>query len=177
MGTLLFFLAEAEALEEGGFGLNFDLLDTNLINLVIIIGVLIFFGRKFLGETLSARQQQIRSSIQDAEERKKKAAAELAEQQQRLAQAKTDARKLLDQAEQRAESARQAILAQAEKDIERLRADAQKDLTSQQERIAAELRQRVAELALQRVEERLKSELDETAQQRLVDQSIAMLGG
>ncbi|MEM1254426.1 MAG: F0F1 ATP synthase subunit B, partial [Cyanobacteria bacterium P01_H01_bin.21] len=32
------------ASEEGGFGLNFDILETNLINLVIIIGVLVYFG-------------------------------------------------------------------------------------------------------------------------------------
>jgi F-type H+-transporting ATPase subunit b len=177
MGTLLLFATEASGVEEGGFGFNFDLLDTNLINLVIIIGVLIVFGRKFLGETLSSRREQIQTAIQEAEQRKKKAAAQLAEQQQKLAQAQADAKSLVDEAHQRAEAAKQAILAQADKDIERLKADAQRDLSSQQDRIAAELRRYISEKALQSAESLCKSELDESSQQRLIDRSIAMMGG
>lgn len=176
MGTLSFLIAEVEGIEGGGFGLNFDLLETNLINLVIIIGVLFVFGRKSLGETLANRKSQIQSSIQEAETRKKNAAAQLAEQQQKLAQAKAEAERLVKDAHERAEKTREAILAQADKDIERLKAEAQRDLSSQQERIMAELRQRVAELSLERVESRLKSELDESAQQNLVERSVAMLG-
>lgn len=174
MGTLAFLIAEIEG---GEFGLNLDILDTNLINLVIIIGVLIVFGRKSLGETLSNRKTQIQTSIQEAETRKKNAAAELAGQQQKLAQAKAEAEQLVKDAHERAEKARAAILAQADKDIERLKAEAQRDMSSQQERVLAELRQRVADLSLERVESRLRSELDESAQQDLVERSVAMLGG
>lgn len=177
MGTLSFLIAEVENVEGSGFGLNFDLLETNLINLIIIIGLLIFFGRKTLGETLASRKAQIQSSIQEAEARKKKAAAQLAEQQQKIAQAKAEAERLIKDAHERAEAAKASILAQADKDIERLKSDAQRDLSSQQERILAELRQRVAELSLERVEARLKSELDESAQQRLLERSVSMLGG
>jgi F-type H+-transporting ATPase subunit b len=41
-----------ETAEAGGFGLNFDILETNLVNLAIVAGVLIYFGRGFLGKTL-----------------------------------------------------------------------------------------------------------------------------
>ncbi|MEB3356243.1 MAG: F0F1 ATP synthase subunit B [Synechococcales bacterium] len=167
----------AEGLEEGGFGLNFDLLDTNLINLAIIIAALVYFGRKFLGNTLAERRSQIESAIKEAEQRKRDAASQLAEQQQRLAQAQTDAARLLKEAETRAEAARQAILAQAEQDIVRLREAADQDTSSQRERIVAELRQRVTEMALQRAEERLRSELDEGRQHQLISRSIDMLGG
>lgn len=177
MGLLLLLAAEASGAEESGFGLNFDLLDTNLINLVIIIGVLIVFGRKFLGETLSSRRSQIQSEIQDAEQRKQKAASELASQQQKLAQAQAEAKKLLEDAHTRAESAKAAILAQADKDIERLKAEAQKDVSSQQDKIAAELRQYVAEKALISAELLCKSELNDASQQQLIDRSISMLGG
>ncbi|MEL6249794.1 MAG: F0F1 ATP synthase subunit B, partial [Cyanobacteria bacterium J06627_15] len=62
------------ASEEGGFGLNFDILETNLINLIIIIGVLVYFGRSFLGKTLTERRVAIESAIKDAEARQQKAA-------------------------------------------------------------------------------------------------------
>ena len=175
MGLLLLLAAEASGIEESGFGLNLDLLDTNLINLVIIIGVLIVFGRKFLGETLSSRRSQIQAEIQDAEERKQKAASELASQQQKLAQAQ--AKKLIEDANTRAEAAKAAILVQADADIERLNAEAQKDVSSQQDKIAAELRQYVAERALVAAESLCRSELNDASQQQLIDRSISMLGG
>lgn len=185
MGTLLLLAVEAgeigselsEAAEESGFGINLDLLDTNLINLIIIIGVLVYFGRGFLGSKLSERRSQIETAIQEAEQRKKNAAAALADQQQKLAQAQAEAGRIRANAEERAKAAKAEILAQSEKDIERLKAAAAQDLSSQEERVMMELRQRVVAMAMQQVESRLRSELDESAQQRLVDQSIAMLGG
>jgi F-type H+-transporting ATPase subunit b len=62
----------------------------DLINLVIIIGVLYYFGGKFLGQTLSTRQSAIKTEISEAEQRKQQAAAALAEQQQKLAQAQRE---------------------------------------------------------------------------------------
>lgn len=180
METLLLFAAaavETSELSEGGFGLNTDILETNLINLVIIIGVLVYFGRGVLGKTLSERKLRIETAIQEAEQRKKNAASALAEQQQKLAQAQAEANRIRAEAEQSASSARATILSQAEQDIERMRAAAAQDLSSQQEKIIRELRQRVASLAIQRVEERLQSGLSESAQQQLIDRSIAMLGG
>jgi F-type H+-transporting ATPase subunit b len=185
MGTLFTLVAElgssaadmAEEVEGHSFGLNVNLLDTNLINLVIIIGVLVYFGRGFLGKTLADRRANIEQAIREAEERKKNAAAALAEEQQKLAQAQTEAARIRLTAEENAKSARESILAQAERDIERLRATAQQDLSNQQERVINELRQRVAALAMQRAEDQLKSQLNDNSQQQLIDRSIAMLGG
>lgn len=165
------------ATEEGGFGLNFDLLETNLINLVIVIGVLIYFGKKFLGSTLTSRRERIEEAIQDAEERKKKAAAGLAEQQQNLAQAQAKAEQIIADAHANAEKAKDAILQQAEADIERLKASAAQDMSSQQERVLRELRQQVTEMAMARAKEQLPERLNDDLQHRLIDKSIAMLGG
>lgn len=174
MGT--FFLLAAEA-EHSGFGLNLDILETNLINLLIIIGVLVYFGKNSLGKTLSDRRAQIEAAIKEAEQRKEKAAAALAEQQQKLAQAKTEAARILSEAEERAKAARASVLAQAEEDIQRMKAAAAQDLSSQQDRVLNELRQRIAALAMQRAEEHLKSQMNDDAQRQLIDRSIAMIGG
>jgi len=179
METLLLRMTEAIVSEvpEGGVGLNFDLLETNLINLVIIIGVLVYFGRGVLGKSLSDRRTQIETAIQEAEARKQSAAAALADQQQKLAQAQTEAARLRAAAEESAKAAKEAILAQSEQDIQRMREAAVQDLNTQQERIFNELRQRTAALALEQVESRLRSGLGYEAQQQLIDRSIAMLGG
>jgi len=175
MGT--FILLTVEAAEESGFGLNPDILETNLINLAIIIGVLIYFGRGFLGKTLSERRSRIETAIKEAEQRKQDAAAALADQQQKLAQAQAEASRIRTEAEERAKVVREAVLAQAQEDIQRMRTAAAQDLSSQQERIVAELRQQIAAMAVQQVEYQLKSGLSQKTQRQLIDRSIANIGG
>jgi F-type H+-transporting ATPase subunit b len=73
----------AEGGSEGGLGLNFDLLETNLINLVIIIGVLFFFGRKFLGKNpIRKTLKPMNKRFQDAEKTAERAARFLSRCQQ-----------------------------------------------------------------------------------------------
>lgn len=165
------------ASEEGGFGLNFDILETNLINLVIIIGVLVYYGSSFFGNILSERRRKIEDAIKGAEGRQKKAAAALIEQQKNLKEAQAQAEQIKSDARANAEKARAAVLSQADKDVERMKASAQQDLSSQQDRVLRELRQRVASLALEKAESDLPNALTDDVQGRLVDRSIALLGG
>ncbi|MEB3337798.1 MAG: F0F1 ATP synthase subunit B [Leptolyngbyaceae bacterium] len=167
----------AEAVHEGGFGLNLNILETNLINLLIVIGVVFYFGRKFLGKILTERRSDIETAIADAEKRRKEAASALALQQQKLAQAQAEADRIRAAAEVNAKAAGEAILAQAVLDIQRLKETAAQETNTEQERIIAELRQRVAALAIQKVEADLPSLLNDSLQQQLVDRSIAGLGG
>lgn len=171
------FLAEAaEVGEEGGFGLNFDILETNLINLVIIIGVLLYFGSKVVGKTLSDRRERIETEIVAAEKRASDAATALQKQQQNLASAQVEAEKIRANAEQSAQRARENILTGATADIQRLKEAASQDLNSERERAIASLRSSVVAMALQKVESQLQTGVDESTQQRLIDRSIALLG-
>ena len=174
MGTIgnWLILAEAE-----GFGLNFDILDTNLINLAILIGILVFYGGKIISNILLTRRNNIAEAIEEAEQRLKKAAEELAKAKENLALAKEQGEKIIQEAKERAKAASEAIAAKTAQDIERLKEMAQKDLNTERERAIAELRQRVAAMAVDRVESQLKTQLDQSAQQQLVDRSIARIGG
>ncbi len=86
-------LLTAEAAEEG-FGLNLNILQTNLINLAVVLGVVFYFGRNILGKTLQERQSNIEAALQEAEQKQKQAAAGLAEQQQKLDQAQAEAQRI-----------------------------------------------------------------------------------
>lgn len=175
MGTILILATEVH--EEGGFGLNLDIFETNLINLAILVGVLVYFGRKVLGQILSERRAKIAQAIQEAEDRQKQAAAALSEQQQKLTQAQASAERIRKEAQERVKSAKDAIMAQAEKDIQRLRDTAAQDLSSEQDRVIAELRRRIAAMAMERAETQLKAQLNDSTQQTLIERSIAQLGG
>lgn len=176
-GATLLGSEAAEAVGKGGFGINFDILETNLINISIVIAVVVYFGRKFLGKILGDRTAAIEAQIKEVEQRKQSAAAALASQQQKLAQAQAEAAKIRASAEDGAKLAREAILVKAEQDVARMRETAAQELGSEQARVINELRQRIALMAMQRAEGELPSRLNDDLQQRLVDRSIALLGG
>ena len=176
IGTLLH-LAEAHSEVEGGFGLNLDIFETNLINLLILLGVLYFYGSKIVGNIMSERSSKIAQQIKEVEQEQKTAAASLAEEQKKLAEAKQTADKIRQDAKANAEKVTAAILAQGEKEVERLKASTAADLGSEEKRAIAELKQRVSALALEKVESQLPGMLDDSAQTTLIDRSIAQLGG
>ncbi len=163
--------------EHGGFGLNLDILEANVINLAILIGVVYYFGRKLLSNILTERQERIETAIKEAEQRQQEAAALLSEAQQQLTQAQAEAQRIRAAAEESAKAAKEAILAKATEDVGRIIEDASRDIDTGREKAIAELRQRVAALALQRTESQLRTQLDESAQHQLVDRSIVLLGG
>lgn len=166
--------AEAE-----GYSLNFDILEANVVNLVIVIGLLIYLGRGFLGDALAKRREAIETAIADAEANQKQAATKLAEEQEKLAQAQAEAQRILDNAQTNASKAKEQILAEAKKEIQRIKDAASQDTSASQERAIAEIRQRVTAMALDKVEADIKNQLgnNESAQRKLVDKSIALLGG
>jgi F-type H+-transporting ATPase subunit b len=176
MVTFLF-LAEAHSEVQGGFGLNLNIFESNLINLLILIGVLFYYGRGTVANILKERHSKIAQTIQEVEEKVQQSANALAEQQQKLAQAQLTADKIRKEAEVSAQKAKEDLLAQGEKEVERLKSMAVQDLNSERDKAIAELQQRVATLTIEQVESQLKQILDESAQQKLIERSIAQLGG
>ena len=185
MGTFLLLMTEASAVGgelalskgESGFSLNTNILDTNLINLAIIITVLVVFGSKVLGSTLKSRRENIESAIKSAEQNVAETAAKLKEAQQRLELAQGEAQRIKQTAELNAQTAKDAILAQSAVDIQRMQEAGAADLNSELERAIAQLRQKVVLQALQKVEGQLKAGISDDAQQALIARSITQLGG
>jgi F-type H+-transporting ATPase subunit b len=185
MGTFLLLAAEASALhselsEEGathGFGLNLDLFETNIINLAILVGVLVVFGRKLLTNILNERQAAIATAIQEAEQRAQQAASALSQVQEKLTQAQAEAQRIRQASEESAKNAKEAILAKAVVDVQRLKESAAADLNTERDKAIAQLRSRVVAMALQKAEAQLRGSISSDAQQMLIERSIAQLGG
>ena len=73
--------------EHEGIGLNFDILETGLINILALVAILVFTGRDFLGSLLEERKTDIVQGVQDAEDRLNEANRRLSEAQKQLSQA------------------------------------------------------------------------------------------
>ena len=164
-------VAEASSEE----GLLDAILESNLINIAIILTLLYILGRRVVGEALAKRREAILEELRQAEQRKQEAIEKLAEEQQKLAQAQQEAERIRKQAEANAEARRQELLEQAEREIERLRANAEKELSSEQERVFQELRRQIVRQALSKVEQELPRHLNEEVHRSLIEQGIRMI--
>ena len=70
-----------------GIGLNLDILETGLLNILALLAILIYTGRDFLGSLLEERRTAIVKSVQDAEDRLNEAQTRLNEAKKQLEQA------------------------------------------------------------------------------------------
>ena len=70
-----------------GIGLNTDILETGLLNIVALLAILVYTGRDFLGSALEERKTTIVKGVQDAENRLNEAQSRLAEAKKQLEQA------------------------------------------------------------------------------------------
>jgi F-type H+-transporting ATPase subunit b len=160
---------------EGGFGINLNLFETNLINLVIVIGVLYWFLKGFLGGMLERRREAILKDLQDAEKRLKTATVELLKAQEELSAAQQKAERIRQDGKARAE----AIRADGEKKtiqaMAALKQDALADLTAEGVRLTEQLRREAALSAIDKALTELPNRLDSKAQAKLIDTSISNL--
>lgn len=162
--------------EHGGFALNVNPFETNLINLIIVIGVLGWFLKGFLGGILQRRRETILADLSDAEQRLQAAGAALAQAQQDLAAARDKADQIRKDGESRAHAVRLSSQQRTIEEMARLKEDASADLKAEASRVTALLRREAARQAIEQALTTLPGKLDETAQARLIDQSIQNLG-
>lgn len=160
----------------GGFGINLNLIETNLINLIIVIGVLVWFLRGFLGGLLQRRRELILSELQDAEERLASATAALTTAQQALAAAQQKAEQIRADGKVRAEAVRVDSERRTIEEMARLKQEAMADLNAEASRVNDLLRREAARQAIEKALAELPGKLDADAQVRLIDESITSLG-
>ena len=162
---------------EGSFGLNLDIFEANLINIVILGGGIFKLGSTALSESLAERQQKIVGAIQESEERLEQAVTKLTESEKQLAQAQLVITSLKEEAEATAKQVKSGILTDGKAEIERLTASAKGQIGTIEKKIRKEISEYVVTLALQRVTLQLGGKLDVNLQQQIIDKNISKLEG
>ena len=155
--------------------LNLNPLETNLVNLVIVIGLLFWFLRGFLGGILERRRAAILQELQDAESRLKTATENLSKAQSELAAAQQKAEKIRADGQARAAG----IRAEGEKRtisvMAAIKAGADADAEADAARIKDSLRREAALAAIDKALTELPGRLDDKAQAKLIDSTIKNL--
>jgi F-type H+-transporting ATPase subunit b len=121
-----------------GIGLNLDIFETGLLNIIALVAILVYAGRDFLGSVLEERKVIIVKGVQDAEDR-------LNEAQKRL----SEAQKQLNQADVVISEIRNETIATKKMLLESDSAQAKKDLKVRFERALATFRSKERQIFLE----------------------------
>jgi F-type H+-transporting ATPase subunit b len=147
---------------------------------IISFAVLVFLLGRFAYPTLKkgmdARSDRIRNSIDEAERTRAEAQTILDEYQRQLADAKSEAARIIEEARQAADRLRHDLRAQAEAEIAELKARANEDVRNQVDRAMADLQHRVGQLSIELAEKVVGASLDRDANMRLIEAYINEVG-
>jgi len=177
MDIMTDFIFIAELSSGKGFGLNPNFLESNVINIAILLSGVVYLGRNFLTSALESRQQKVAEAIQESEERLQQANKRLLEAEKQLAEAKLVIEQIKKDAELTARKVKETILAQGKLDIERLTNNGKSSIEKAEIQIRKQIQQHITNLAIQRVSGQMKSYLTSNLQSKLIDSNISQLGG
>nr|USZ79622.1 ATP synthase CF0 subunit I [Nyctocalos pinnatum] len=160
----------------GSFGFNTDILATNPINLSVVIGVLIFFGKGVLSDLLDNRKQRILNTIRNSEELREGAIEQLEKARARLRKVEMEADQFRVNGYSGIERDKLNLINSTYKTLEQLENYKNETIQFEQQRAINQVRQRVFQQALQGALGTLNSCLNNELHLRTISANIDMLG-
>jgi F-type H+-transporting ATPase subunit b len=156
----------------GGLAINGFWIIVSSLNFIVFLVVLNLLFGGTIRKMLDARRARIEQGLADAEAARldrEKSAADAAET---IAQARREAKEIIDRAQKVAEDTREAEIVATREELERLRAKAAAEIEADKQRALADLRSQVADLALAAAGHVVKETMSDDRQRRLVEEFL-----
>nr|QXE45669.1 ATP synthase CF0 subunit I [Glischrocaryon aureum] len=160
----------------GSFGFNTDILATNPINLSVVLGVLIFFGKGVLSDLLDNRKQKILNTIRNSEELRGGAIEQLEKARARLRKVEMEADQFRVNGYSEIEREKLNLINSTYKTLEQLENFKNETIHFEQQRAINQVRQRVFQQALQGALGTLNSCLNNELHLRTISANIGIFG-
>nr|YP_009349260.1 ATP systhase CF0 B subunit [Symplocarpus renifolius]YP_009709573.1 ATP systhase CF0 B subunit [Symplocarpus nipponicus]APZ83125.1 ATP systhase CF0 B subunit [Symplocarpus renifolius]QEX51427.1 ATP systhase CF0 B subunit [Symplocarpus nipponicus] len=160
----------------GILGFNTDILATNPINLSVVLGVLIYFGKGVLNDLLDNRKQRILSTIRNSEELRRGAIEQLERARARLRKVEIEADEYRVNGYSEIEREKVNLINATCESLERLENYKNETLQFEQQRAINQARQRVFQQALQGALGTLNSCLNNELHFRTISANMGILG-
>ena len=146
-----------------------------LLNLLLLLGLLFYLGRKPITEFFSSRRASIQSELHQAAELLDEAEHRNADLQRRLVDLSSEVEEIKGNAGRRAAEEAERILADARISAERIRRDASAALDHELRRARSQLREEAADLALELAAHKLNDQVGDSDRDRLLDEFITRI--
>nr|YP_010400458.1 ATP synthase CF0 subunit I [Phedimus odontophyllus]YP_010400543.1 ATP synthase CF0 subunit I [Phedimus yangshanicus]UQS79104.1 ATP synthase CF0 subunit I [Phedimus yangshanicus]UQS79189.1 ATP synthase CF0 subunit I [Phedimus odontophyllus] len=160
----------------GSFGFNTDILATNPINLSVVLGVLIFFGKGVLNDLLDNRKQKILNSIRNSEELREGAIEQLENIRARLRKVEMEADQFRVTGYSEIEQEKFNLINSTYKTLEQLENYKNETIHFEQQRAITQVRQLIFQQAFQGALGTLNSCLNNEIHLRIISANIGMFG-
>lgn len=160
-----------------GFGFNGNILETNILNLAVVLAVVVSLGGDALKSLLENRKQEIVQNLEEVEKRAKEAEASLKDAVAQLELAQKKAVEIKEQGVKTAEQEKRQSIRQTEEDAHQLELMQEEALRLQQQKAISQISKQVVNLALKRVYTKLTSRLDDRFHRSVNNFHIALFAG
>nr|YP_010142056.1 ATP synthase CF0 B subunit [Muntingia calabura]QQK92301.1 ATP synthase CF0 B subunit [Muntingia calabura] len=160
----------------GSFGFNTDILATNIINLSVVLGVVIFFGKGVLSNLLDNRKTRILNTIRNSEELRGGAIEQLEKARARLRKVEMEADQFRVNGYSEIEREKLNLINSTYKILEQLENYKNETIHFEQQRTINQVRQRIFQQALQGALGTLNSCLNNELHLRTISANIGMFG-
>jgi len=142
------------------------------VNLLLLLGVLVYVARKPMVEYFASRRAQIKDDIQSADDLLAQSRTQFAQWQSKLTELEAEVQTIREETRQRAEDEREQIVAAAHDSAERIKADAVAAIDQELRRAHVELREEAANLAVDLAGRLIDEQVDDRDRERLLDEFI-----
>jgi F-type H+-transporting ATPase subunit b len=144
-------------------------------NLLLLLGLLFYVGRKPVTEFFASRRASIQSELQQAAEILAEAEHRNADLQRRLVDLSSEVEEIKANASRRAAEDAERILADARSTAERIRRDASAAVDHELRRARTQLREEAADLAVEIAARKLNQQVVDSDRERLMDEFITRI--
>nr|YP_010468408.1 CF0 subunit I [Aesculus hippocastanum]UVF31517.1 CF0 subunit I [Aesculus hippocastanum] len=156
----------------GSFGFNTDILATNPINLSVVLGVLIFFGKGVLSDLLDNRKRRILNTIRNSEELQGGAIQRLEKARARLRKIEREADQFRVNGYSEIEREKLNLIKSTYKTLEELENYKNETIRFDHQRAVQQVRQQAFQQVLKRARGTLNSSLNKELHLRTISDNI-----
>lgn len=156
--------------------INWSILWT-FVNLIVLFLLLRKFLFKPVSEIREKRKKQIEESLKYAEDRKNEAEELKNKYERALTNAKNDSLEIINNAKAKAKSEYDAIVGGANEEAQKIMSEAQKNIELEKEKSVAEVKSRIADIALLAAAKVTGKNVDNETNNKIIDDFVAEAGG
>jgi F0F1-type ATP synthase membrane subunit b/b' len=146
-------------------------------NLAIFIALLVYFLKKPVGEAFKAKREVIRAELIKAEEEKQAALTDLTTVEAKLVGVDQEKDAIMKSAREEIDFEKKRLAAQAEFEANKLAAQADGEVKRLGQVARLQLRRFAVDESLRMAEEKLRTQVDDKADTKLVKTGIEAIGG
>lgn len=153
-------------------GINGQLFVFQLINFAVVAIILWFLILKPLTKKMSERQRIIEDSLENAKKIETNLGMSERKYQEKIDQAKVDANKIMEKAQENANLAAEAAKEKTKQEIERLVEQARKNIKLEKDESVAEIKKQAANLIVAAAEKLLSAKIDAEKDKKIINDAI-----